>query len=689
VTFPGSIPAESTEFAVSVRADGVPVPGILVCVSKDDEVYETALTDAGGEATLWPAPVTPGAMEVTFSGHGYLPLEDSAEVLTPEDPVIIYLMHEIDDSGGGNGDGMAGAGETIDMTVRVRNVGSGTSFNAVGVLRTDDSLAALTDSVVTFGDILPADTAVGVSGLTFSVDPGCPNGHDLEFRLVVTDDSLNEWTLVFHEEVVTPVLSYLAYSVEDATGGDGNHQIDPDETVDLDVTLRNTGLADGRDVRGVIGTVDPYLDLLVDTADFSLIPASGVGTTVIPFTVHVHGDCPVPHFPVISIDLEDGFGYSTSDTFELVVGTTGFSSNIDSIEGWDHFSCSGGYDDEWHHSTERYHSEDYSWKCGTVGDDYSDRLDACLETPEFLLGPNSELFFFHWIEAETADGEVDQCYDAGIVEIQVDSGPFEYIEPEGGYPFFIKEGSEHPFPGILGYSGVRDWEPATFDLSGYTGMARIRFRFGSDRSVSKEGWYVDDVSVQSLASPDIDLSPWAFSVTLDSGDSSGELLTVKNTGSAPLSFTVSLQEDSARQGSWLSVSPDSGTVGPDSSAGITLTIDATGLTDGVYLEEIRIASNDPDEPWLLVPVELTVTGGICGDANGDGAVTSGDGYTILNYFGSGPEPVSCWAANVNGDGGLTTGDGYYVLNYLGVGPDLDCAPCDLSEVEFIREDIVE
>ena len=70
------------------------------------------------------------------------------------------------------------------------------------------------------------------------------------------------------------------------------------------------------------------------------------------------------------------------------------------------------------------------------------------------------------------------------------------------------------------------------------------------------------------------------------------------------------------------------------------------------------------------------TGDICGDANGDGVVTTGDGYYILNYFGGGPQPASCWAANVNGDGILTTGDGYHLLNYFGGGPALDCAPCE-------------
>jgi hypothetical protein len=76
-----------------------------------------------------------------------------------------------------------------------------------------------------------------------------------------------------------------------------------------------------------------------------------------------------------------------------------------------------------------------------------------------------------------------------------------------------------------------------------------------------------------------------------------------------------------------------------------------------------------------VPVDVVIQAGICGDTNGDTNVTTADGYRTLNYFGAGPAPSSCWAANVNGDGNLTTADGFHLLNWFGAGPALNCAPC--------------
>jgi hypothetical protein len=69
---------------------------------------------------------------------------------------------------------------------------------------------------------------------------------------------------------------------------------------------------------------------------------------------------------------------------------------------------------------------------------------------------------------------------------------------------------------------------------------------------------------------------------------------------------------------------------------------------------------------------------LCGDANDDGIRTPGDAYLTLNYFGAGPAPVSCWAANVNGDDILTTGDGYFLLNWLGGESPLECQPCEFE-----------
>ncbi|MBO9663127.1 hypothetical protein [Dokdonella sp.] len=59
--------------------------------------------------------------------------------------------------------------------------------------------------------------------------------------------------------------------------------------------------------------------------------------------------------------------------------------------------------------------------------------------------------------------------------------------------------------------------------------------------------------------------------------------------------------------SWLSVSPTSGTVGADAPpAEATVTLDPSGLADGLYSADLCISSNDPLRRRASVPVEFTV-----------------------------------------------------------------------------------
>ncbi|MFQ5770305.1 MAG: choice-of-anchor D domain-containing protein, partial [bacterium] len=60
--------------------------------------------------------------------------------------------------------------------------------------------------------------------------------------------------------------------------------------------------------------------------------------------------------------------------------------------------------------------------------------------------------------------------------------------------------------------------------------------------------------------------------------------------------------------SWISVSPDSGSVAPGSSLDIMVTFDATKLNGGDFDANIMISNNDPDEPVVTVPAHLHVTG---------------------------------------------------------------------------------
>ena len=102
--------------------------------------------------------------------------------------------------------------------------------------------------------------------------------------------------------------------------------------------------------------------------------------------------------------------------------------------------------------------------------------------------------------------------------------------------------------------------------------------------------------------PEIDVTPSVISVTLPTGESSIEAVTVANLGGSPLSFTVSNPEAV----SWLSFTPQGGELDPDASQVVSVTLDASELSAGVYTATLELASDDPETPLVVLPVTLTV-----------------------------------------------------------------------------------
>jgi hypothetical protein len=171
--------------------------------------------------------------------------------------------------------------------------------------------------------------------------------------------------------------------------------------------------------------------------------------------------------------------------------------------GWTHGNVLPGFGDQWHWSAQRNHTPGgaYSWKCGDTGaGDYAALLDAGLVTEPVELGIDSYLHYWQWVDAESSDAHTGYAYDGGLVEISIDSGPWQQIFPDGGYTFLVREGgTPGPFPvDTPFFSGRRNWHEVHFNLAAFEGSAQIRFRFGSDGAVEREGWYVDDVVVDGF-----------------------------------------------------------------------------------------------------------------------------------------------------------------------------------------------
>ncbi|MCK4858038.1 MAG: dockerin type I repeat-containing protein, partial [candidate division Zixibacteria bacterium] len=128
--------------------------------------------------------------------------------------------------------------------------------------------------------------------------------------------------------------------------------------------------------------------------------------------------------------------------------------------------------------------------------------------------------------------------------------------------------------------------------------------------------------------------------------------------------------------SWLNVSPTGGTVDPMSIDTVMVQFDALDLPDGQYTGRLRINSNDPMQPVLIVPVTMILGQAPpipSGDANGDGYINIADVVFLIDYiFNGGPAPVPMEVGDVDCDGAVNIADVTYLVAYIFAGGPPPC-----------------
>ena len=123
----------------------------------------------------------------------------------------------------------------------------------------------------------------------------------------------------------------------------------------------------------------------------------------------------------------------------------------------------------------------------------------------------ARLSFKQWIDAE-------RRFDGGVVEVSADGATWTRLTPLGGYD----DTAFTTARACLGLSttdlfftntststtDADAWTLEEFDVSGFLGgQLHVRWRFASDSSVTRRGWYVDDVEVALGAGANLPAPP--------------------------------------------------------------------------------------------------------------------------------------------------------------------------------------
>jgi uncharacterized repeat protein (TIGR01451 family) len=253
-------------------------------------------------------------------------------------------------------------------------------------------------------------------------------------------------------------------------------------TIDIATDSGFSNIVYTDDVTGTSTT--PNVDLASNTQFFwRVISANACGTgaasATFSFTTQAQaGDCSTGTTPQTLYDY-------------------GFESGL---SGWS--LGSGSIGNSWADNTTSSHSGTHSWKAN----DPDLVSDQRFVSPSIALPPGQEpLTLQFWHKREIEQENDSSCYDAGILEVSTNGGSSwtQFDAPDlltDPYDGTVSDCCGNPLATVEAWCGVKDWTHSIVDLSPYGGQTvSFRYRLASDSSVSQDGWYLDDVKVQSCS----------------------------------------------------------------------------------------------------------------------------------------------------------------------------------------------
>lgn len=293
----------------------------------------------------------PGTYQFIISAAGYR--DKIVDVLITEDELTVMDFEmesgpllELTETQLIDDNGQVNIGETLGYVISLENSNSIDAEQTYARIRSGSRYVNLHNDSINFGLISGMDSQIATDTLFFSLDPDCPDGEILDFKLEVSDSHGLGWVLGFYAEVYAPELIISRIRIVDSEGNE-NGVFDAGEKVMVDLGISNTGRQIVHDLAGEISTNNPKFTLHSST-DLLLELASGSSGSLL-FEVELATDIPELFMGNLNLSFETTEGYSGDRTFQL----NNINGFFDSFEigdiGWTHASylSTANHHDDW------------------------------------------------------------------------------------------------------------------------------------------------------------------------------------------------------------------------------------------------------------------------------------------------------------------------------------------------------
>ncbi len=443
------LPVGTDSTTVNVTNNGVPMENFTCTILKDSVLHATGITDVNGNATIVfdPEVIEVGDAYLMVVGYNCLPDTSIISFVPANGPYVVYADHQILDPNGNN-NGVADFGETISLTLSVKNIGDQDATFVTATLSTADDYVSITDDNEQYGAVAAGDTVSITDAFSFDVASDVPDQHVVTFNLVCDSDGAM-WTSDFSIVINAPLPEIGNLIINDSLGGNGNGHLDAGETAIVSLPASNFGNCDCFSSQMQLTSNSPYLTITPANVD--------IGELLV-------GDTKFAEF---NVSVDNGTPTGTSIAFDCELNTcdyikdTTYYNNVGFIiedfesSGFTSFEWLMDGDADWQIDTINPFNGTYCSKSGDIGD-----------------GQTSELYITLYVISDDVISFARK------------------VSSEDSYDFlkFYIDGN------LSGqWSGNTDWEVVTFDVP--AGQHTLTWAYKKDISISAGsdcGW-IDDI----------------------------------------------------------------------------------------------------------------------------------------------------------------------------------------------------
>ncbi|MCK9310260.1 MAG: immune inhibitor A, partial [Candidatus Cloacimonetes bacterium] len=300
----------------------VPVSGAAVTLSMGSTIISRGFTlEDGSVILILPSGMTVGDAVLTVSAHNFRPQQTTIPVASV--PTLVPDSMIVNDVTGGaligNGNGIAGSGETVEVTFGLTNTGTTTISGISGTISSENANVVILNPTISYPAISGGEFGTNATPIVIQIAPNTPHESMIRLYLHLTDSSSVAYVVSEFLPVESAKIEYVSSLVSD-----GNNQfLDPGETAEFKITIKNIGTASVSGINATLHSMNDMLAIPDNMAVFGGVAADSLVTcTTDGFTLSARPESIPGTIVPMQMHLFNDAGFDQNVEFMFTLGHT-------------------------------------------------------------------------------------------------------------------------------------------------------------------------------------------------------------------------------------------------------------------------------------------------------------------------------------------------------------------------------